>query len=99
VYCDVVCFHTGIVLTNPLLLLLLLLVTTILQVVSGDATSGPERRATLPLYNNEAAGAGTITWGDASTASAARGREATIGTLMLVCNSIQSHYILYLHFC
>jgi hypothetical protein len=45
-------------------------------VLSGAAASG-ERRATIPLYHHEAAGAGAITLGDAFTASAAIGAEAT----------------------
>jgi hypothetical protein len=45
-------------------------------VLSGAAASG-ERRATIPLYQNEAAGFGDITGGDATTASAAIGAEAT----------------------
>jgi hypothetical protein len=39
-----------------LLLLLLLLATTFLQVLSGAGVSGPERRATIPLCRNVAAG-------------------------------------------
>eukprot|EP00953_Heterococcus_sp_UTEX-ZZ885_P019524 10902-Heterococcus_DN1.PRE.1 len=51
-------------------------------VTFGEATRGAERRATTPLYDNKAAGAGTITLGDASTASAASGTGTTMGTLL-----------------
>jgi hypothetical protein len=64
--------------------------TTTLQVTFGEATRGAERRATTPLYDNKAAGAGTITLGDASTASAASGTGTTMGTLLQVCNSIST---------
>jgi hypothetical protein len=72
--------------------------TTIWQVTFGEATRGAERRATTPLYDNKAAGAGEIALGDASTASAASGTGTTMRTLMLVCVSIQLHNMIQLHF-
>eukprot|EP00953_Heterococcus_sp_UTEX-ZZ885_P014169 8058-Heterococcus_DN1.PRE.2 len=64
--------------------------TTILQVTFGEGATGAERRATIPLYDNKAAGAGTITLGDASTASAASGTDTTMGTLLQDCTSIRT---------
>jgi hypothetical protein len=53
--------------------------TTVLQVLSGAATSGPERRATIPLYQNVAAG--TTDRMNVGTASAAIGRETMDGSM------------------
>jgi hypothetical protein len=68
-------------------------------VTFGEGTTGAERRATIPLYDNKAAGAGEITLGDAGTASAASSTDTTMGTLLQVRTSIRSRYMIHLHFC